>query len=144
MNKQIERVKKSSVGWLVRQMSARMDAAMNIELKAHALDVRFFANLMALLEQDNLTQTELGQRSGEAQYTTSRLVDVLEERGLVERGKDPNSRRAHRIGLTNKGREMGKHLPAISSRVNDQCLARLTKKEREQLTHLLHKALDAG
>ncbi len=144
MKNRIKRVRENSAGWLVTMMGRRMDAAMDIELKEHDLDVRFFINLMSLLEEDELTQTELGHRVGEAQYTTSRIIDALEERKLVERRKDPNSRRAHRIALTNQGRELAQHLPGIVRRVNDQNLGRLNKNEREELVRLLRKALDVG
>lgn len=141
MNKQIKGVRTNSVGYLVDQMSGRMDAAMSVELKPLGLDIRFFANLISLLIEDELSQAELGQRVGEAEYTTSRVIDALEERGLVERRKDPNSRRAHRIALTDKGRAQAKQLPPIVRRVNRTVLKRLDKDEQQELVRLLGKAL---
>ena len=141
MAKPIKGVREQSVGYLVNQMSRRMHAAMNAELEPLGLDVRYFANLISLLIEDDLSQAELGQRVGEAQYRTSRIIDGLEQRGLVERRKDPNSRRAHRIALTEKGREVAKKLPPIVRRVNRAVLERLDKGEREQLVRLLVKAL---
>ncbi len=114
---------------------------MNAELKPLDLDIRFFANLITLLIEDELSQAELGQRVGEAQYRTSRLIDGLEERGLVERRKDPDSRRAHRIALTKKGRELAGRLPTIVRRVNRTVLERLDRDEQQMLVHLLGKAL---
>ncbi len=143
MNKRIKGVRETSVGYLVNQMSSRMNAVMNTELKLLDLDIRYFANLMHLLIEDDLSQAELGQRVGEAQYTTSRMVDALEERGLVERRKDPNSRRAHRIALTKKGRNLTKQLPPIIRRVNRTVLERLDKDEQRELVRLLGKALGA-
>lgn len=129
------------MGYLVSRMSTRMHSAMNAELEPLDLDIRYFANLISLLIEDDLSQAELGQRVGEAQYRTSRIIDGLEERGLVERRKDPNSRRAHRIALTTKGREVARQLPPIIRRVNRTVLKRLNKSEQQQLTNLLAKAL---
>ena len=129
------------MGWLVNQMSSRMDAVMSAELKPLDLDIRFFANLMSLLIEDDLSQTELGRRVGEPQYTTSRIIDALQDRGLVERRRDPNSRRAHRIALTRKGKELALQLPPVIQRVNSQVLERLDKHEQQELLRLLGKAL---
>ena len=141
MTKRIKGVREESVGYLVSRMSTRMHSAMNAELEPLDLDIRYFANLISLLIEDDLSQAELGQRVGEAQYRTSRIIDGLEERGLVERRKDPNSRRAHRIALTTKGREVARQLPPIIRRVNRTVLKRLNKSEQQQLTNLLAKAL---
>ncbi len=141
MTKRIKGVREQSVGYLVSQMTTRMHSAMNAELEPLNLDIRYFANLITLLIEDELSQAELGQRVGEAQYRTSRIVDGLEERGLVERRKDPNSRRAHRIALTRKGREVAGQLPPIIRRVNRTVLKKLSKGEQQQLTALLAKAL---
>lgn len=129
------------MGFLVKQLSKRLSSAMNEELEPLNLDIRYFANLISLLIEDDLSQAQLGQRVGEAQYRTSRIIDGLEERGLVERRKDPNSRRAHRIGLTTEGRKVASQLPPIVRRVNRTVLKQLNKGEQRQLTDLLAKAL---
>ena len=118
-----------------------MDAAMKTELAEHHLDLKHFANLMCLLEQDGLTQVDLGRRVGNPQYATSRAVDDLEQQQLVSRRSHPTSRRAHKIGLTAKGERLRKVLPAIVQRVNNTMLARLDPHERKTLVSLLQKAL---
>lgn len=116
-----------------------MDAAMKIELEEHDLDLKSFSNLMCLFEQDELTQVELGQRVGNPQYATSRVVDLLEKKKLVSRRSDPTSRRTHRIVLTAKGESLRKVLPAIVQRVNNKMLACLDGDERKNLVSLLQK-----
>ncbi len=142
MNGRVRRVRENSAGWLVKQMSRRMDAAMVAELKDLGLDLRQFENLMSLYEDDNLNQVTLARRLGEAGYTTSRQIDVLEERGLVMRMRDPKSRRAHRIVLTEVGRSIAEKLPPIVNRVNVANLAALSQQEHKTLVELLKKALD--
>lgn len=135
------KVGKNSAGWLVKQIARKMDAEMAVELKKIDLDIRLFANLMTLNDQDGLTQAELGQRVGEAQYTTSRLVDNLEDRKLVKRKKDPESRRSHRIELTKSGRAVALQLPEVIKLVNEKVLENLSKKEQQQFISLLQKVL---
>jgi len=141
MNAKTRKTRENSCGWLVKVMGLRMDAAMKVELEEHELDLKSFSNLMCLFEQDELTQVELGQRVGNPQYATSRVVDALEQRKLVRRRPDPTSRRAHRIVLTAKGESLRKVLPAIVQRVNNKMLAGLEGSERKNLVSLLQKAL---
>ena len=114
------------------------------ELSDTELNIRHFVNLIVLLEEDNITQSELGQRIGEAPYATSRIIDELEKRNWVTRRKDPDSRRTHLIALTSKGLDIAKGLPAIVQRVNKKSLSRLDKLELQELVRLLRKALGMG
>ncbi|MBF0193532.1 MAG: MarR family transcriptional regulator [Magnetococcales bacterium] len=141
MKNKITEVRVNSCGWLVKVLSLRMDKDMETELGDHGLNVKHFATLMTLLEQDNLTQTEIAQRVRNPQYVTSRLLDKLEERQLIERRPDPNSRRSHRVVLTDNGRSMKQILPAIVKRVNKKNLSPLDTDERTELIRLLKKLL---
>jgi DNA-binding MarR family transcriptional regulator len=64
------------------------------------------------------------------------LLDLLEERGLVERRRDQADRRRHTVTLTEGGsRELTK-LRAIVKQIEDEFLAPLDAKSREQLYDL--------
>lgn len=142
MSSRITKVREISCGWLVNQLARRMNDSMNSELQAHELDVRHFATLMSLLERDGLTQTQLARRVGSPPYAMSRVIDAFEDRQLVRRRPDPDSRRAHRIFLTANGQSFEKVLPPIVKRVNEQVLSRLDRSEQRELVRLLRKALD--
>jgi len=61
------------------------------------------AATLEALSNGGLRLGELGQRLGIAPSTLSRNLDRLAERGLVERGPDPDDRRAQRAALTADG-----------------------------------------
>jgi MarR family transcriptional regulator, lower aerobic nicotinate degradation pathway regulator len=75
------------------------------------------------------------------------LLDTLEERGLIERQRDPNDRRRHVVRLTRDGKRQLARMRALTSRLEDEFLEPLTEKERTLLHDLLLRVAqtrDAG
>ena len=69
--------------------------------------------------------------------TMGRMVDRLEEAGLVERRPDPNDRRARRLHLTDKSRQKLARLRERLEGLVDEILAGLSEAEREEFRRLL-------
>ena len=67
------------------------------------------------------------------------LLDELEERGLVERRRDPADRRRHIVRLTPDGKRALAKLRALARQLEDDFLASLDEDERAQLHALLRR-----
>jgi len=64
--------------------------------------------------EPGLKQVELAERLDVEPITACRIVDRLEESGLVERQRDPDDRRAWRLMLTEKARPIFERLRMLA------------------------------
>jgi DNA-binding MarR family transcriptional regulator len=136
-------VRESSIGWVLKSLTISLDKEMKEELSELSLALGQFGVLMTLLEEEGLTQTEIGRKIAMPGFTTTRTLDALEEKHLVQRQKDERSRRSHRIFLTGQGRKLGPELYKIVKRVNKKLLSSLRPDERETLSYLLRRLLNS-
>lgn len=137
--KSTKHIRENSFGFLIQTLAREIDARMKIALKEVDVDVKVFANLMMLADEDGINQRALGEKLNFPEYFTSRNVDALVEAGYAERRPDPNSRRSFLIFLTDAGRKKASQLPKVVKEVNDETLDMLTRPERNQVVGLLQK-----
>lgn len=71
--------------------------------------------------------------------TACRMVDRMEEFGLVERRRDPTDRRAWLLYLTSKSRPMIDELKACGEALFNDVLAGVSETERDQFITTIHK-----
>ena len=141
LKKDTKTARQNSFGWMLKTLCTRFDNRMIKELKKHDLNLGQFAIIMTLSEGDGITQTEIGKRISMPGYATTRNIDVLENKALLERQKDESSRRSFSIQLTEKGKALGPSLFSIVKEINESALAPLTEQEEQQLKVLLQKML---
>lgn len=70
------------------------------------------------------------------------LLNELEDKGYIERRRDPTDRRRHVVDLTDEGRAALERGERAQEGLEDQILAALDDEERAALRSLLSKALD--
>ena len=94
--------------------------------------------ILLVLDQDSVeTQGAIGDALGYDKGQLVGLLDELEERGLVERKRDPSDRRRHLVELTAEGKRKLKELRVLTKQVEDEFLAPLNEAQRDQLHALL-------
>ena len=128
-------------GYLLSRAAQRMRDRFEVLLEPLGLKGRHYSLLALLAEQAGLCQSEMGERLGIDRNSMVQLLDDLEERGLVERRRDPKDRRAHCVTLTEAGGALLPRMTELVRQVNDEALAPLTTEQRTQLHDLLGRLL---
>ena len=93
--------------------------------------------LARLARQGGLRQVDLADALDVEPITLCRMVDRLEEAGLVERRKDEKDRRAWRIHLTEKAGEVIQELQALSAEFYADALEGISEAEQAVVADVL-------
>lgn len=93
--------------------------------------------LRAVAREPGRSQQALASQLGAPATRLVALVDGLERRGLVERGRNPDDRRLNAVVLTDAGRALSGRLGQLAARHSDDLTAALDDAERRQLQTLL-------
>ena len=93
--------------------------------------------LIALSRSEGINQAMLAERLEVETITVARMVDRLQDAGLVQRRPDPADRRAWRLFLTERAHPILAELQAVAIEVRAEMLAGLGSEEQAQLQAML-------
>jgi DNA-binding MarR family transcriptional regulator len=122
-----------SPGFLLGKAAQRGAELVEQALHSLQLKARHYGVLVALQDIGPLSQQELGRLLRIDRTTMVALIDDLETLGLVQRDVDSEDRRAYQIQLTARGKAALKRACSAVSAADDQLVAPLTIRERDQL-----------
>jgi len=131
--------KRTDVAFLLAQLGAY--AAERFGERAAVLDFsRPQAGLLRLISREpGQSQQAVARRLGTPPSRLVALVDGLEQRGLIERRRNPGDRRNYALHLTAAGEQAMTDLSQVSLEHEQAIAAPLTPAERAQLSKLLGK-----
>lgn len=93
--------------------------------------------LFRLTRFPGMRQVDLADMLEVEPITLCRIVDRLEEAGLVERQRDPDDRRAWRLLATEKAKPLIEKLKALGSELVDEAFVDIDRTELEKLRGVL-------
>ena len=127
---------------LIKKASRLLIKRANKLLKPHGLTDAYTYCLMALYQQDGLTQSEMHKQIGIEQPTAVRTLDRMERDGLIIRTPSTTDRRAIEIRLTEKGRGYQKIIEQCANELNQFALSGFGEEEKHAIKHLLQRLND--
>ena len=96
--------------------------------------------LFKLTRKPGLRQVELADLLDLEPITLCRIVDRLEEAGLVERSRDPEDRRAWKLHVTAKAQPLIEKLQAVGAKLVDEAFGGIDPKDIEIARKVLAQA----
>jgi len=133
-----------SVGYLLNQVVISMRRQIEQAMTAHDLTAAQWYPLWKLQRDGSCTAQELARDMDSDAGATTRLVDRLVAKGLVERLRSDTDRRVVRLSLTPAGRAVAAHIPQVLAEVNNAYLHGFSRDEWQQLKGLLRRMLESG
>jgi DNA-binding MarR family transcriptional regulator len=130
------------LAYLLVQLGFHVARRFSEQLAPLGLEPRQFGMLTRLAANEGRSQQAIGELVGLNPTRMVFLVDDLEQRGLVERRRNPADRRSHALYLTELGRVKLREAQQASAGPQDEIGASLTERQRGQLTGLLRRLAD--
>ncbi|XVQ15882.1 MarR family winged helix-turn-helix transcriptional regulator [Spirillospora sp. CA-255316] len=127
------------LGMLLAEAHNQSRERLNQALRPLGINVRGFTVLLALPMYGPVSQRDLIGHIGIDKSTMVRLIDELEDGGLVSRERAPHDRRAHSIVLTQRGEQTLKKAQRTAEQVGEHIFGRFTESERRHLVDLLRR-----
>ena len=128
---------------LLLQTNARLARSLGLELETECgLSLAWFEVLLQLRTsaEGHLKMSEIAAAIVHSTGGTTRLIDRIEEAGLVARGLCPTDRRAVHVAITDQGNaRLDEALSVHLHYLDDRLATRLSDDERAELTRLLTK-----
>jgi len=123
------------VGFLLSRATWAMNNFVNRMLRESELtdiSVAYFAVLHALWENDGMSISDLGGKAQLEKSTMTSLIDRMEGAGLLRREDHPTDRRAYRICLTARGKELEKKLDQVVNRAYQHLTKGIAEKDLQK------------
>ncbi|WP_426750092.1 MarR family transcriptional regulator [Myxococcus sp. Y35] len=135
---------RSNFGYQLLLLARRWRQLVDAELEAYQLSDATWRPLVHLSHLgDGVRQKDLASGLGIGGPALVRLLDALEEQGLIERDDDAEDRRAKRIRLTKAGRELSQRVRGVLSELESEFLGGLRDAQLEQCGRIFEQ-LDQG
>ena len=132
----------SSTGYWVNRLAHSMDEVFQARLSEHGITRGLWPILAALHRGDASTPAEVARFVGLDASAVTRLLDRLEEKGLLARRPNGSDRRSVMLELTAEGKELFPKLAACSKETKEKFLQGVTQEDAATLLRIIKKMLD--
>lgn len=128
-----------SINFLLGDVSRLMRRAFQQRLEGSRLTLAQSKALVHIARNEGVRQVDLAETLEVQPITLARLIDQLVEEALVERRKDPNDRRAHRIFLTEAAAPHLDAIKEVGAIIRAQAMSDFSQDDIDQMSDLLRR-----
>ncbi len=132
------------VGYALRRAQLQVFQHLVGKLAEHDLRPAQFTAMVIIEREPGLMQADLARQLAIEPPQLVPLLNKLESRGLAQRVRGVQDKRAYGVFLTKAGTALLGQLKAIAVASDEEATAALDDDERAQLLHLLHKVTRQG
>jgi DNA-binding MarR family transcriptional regulator len=125
--------------YMVKQLEQVIRSHLDELLRPLGLTTQQYTALTVLERRDGLTSAQLARHSFVRPQTMHEMITSLDERGFIQRKRDPANRRVLLISLTRQGRKMVEKYDEEVRLLEEHMVSGLTLRQRKTL----RDALDA-
>ena len=129
---------------LAKRFSQVMVSLMTDALEPYGLTPSQWGVMVAIIREPGTDQRRVAERQGIDANSASRLIDELEQLGLVRRVASPLDRRSNQLELTAAGRRLRAKAAVPVIAAQDNALACLDEAEKATLLNLLTRVVEAN
>jgi DNA-binding MarR family transcriptional regulator len=123
--------------YMVKQLEQVIRSHLDELLRPLGLTTLQYTALTVLERRDGLTSAQLARHSFVRPQTMHEMITSLDERGFIQRERDPANRRVLLISLTQQGRRMVAKYDEEVRRLEEVMLSDLTLHQRKTLRDAL-------
>ncbi|MCW5749700.1 MAG: MarR family transcriptional regulator [Alphaproteobacteria bacterium] len=124
--------------YLLNRAGSRIARAFTRELRAQGITLPIWRVLAALQHRDRQTVSQLAESTAIDISTLSRILDLMEDRGLAVRARGvAGDARSIELRLTPAGRALARRITPVALDYERTALAGLSPAEERQLKRLL-------
>jgi DNA-binding MarR family transcriptional regulator len=132
-----------STYYLIIRTSMHLKTALYRALHSSGLGItpEQWSVLCCLWEEDGLNHAEIARRTCRDKFTITRIINLLEKKGLVHRMPDPRDRRRSNLHLTREGADLKEPLTQTVEEFSQKAFDGLSENDVEHLRRIQNKIL---
>ena len=121
------------LGYRLKRAYMAVQADLTFALAEHDLRLATFSVLSVVAENPDSTQTEVGAVLAIERSNLVGLLDELEKRDLIVRGRVPNDRRSYALRITMEGQRLREKAAKTIAMHEARMFASLSERDRDHL-----------
>lgn len=125
------------LGKYISQIYRKANAVLIKKFSKYGIGSGQYMFLIALYNKDGIIQEELSDRVNIDKGTTARALKKLEEIGLIKKCRNEQDKRAYKVYLTDKAREIKEDFFFILREMENELVGGITEEEVHEVIRIL-------